>query len=65
MNNPLLLLFYLDSTKKEPRWNFWKYLVNPQGEVVKIWRPEENFDNIKGDVVAMVREIIKKRREDL
>ncbi|XP_073478836.1 probable glutathione peroxidase 8 [Aquarana catesbeiana] len=57
--------FLVDSTKKEPRWNFWKYLVNPQGQVVKIWRPEEHFDSIKGDVVAMVREIIKKKREDL
>ncbi|XP_018423688.1 PREDICTED: probable glutathione peroxidase 8 isoform X3 [Nanorana parkeri] len=57
--------FLVDSTKKEPRWNFWKYLVNPQGQVVKTWRPEEHFESMKGDVAAMVREIIKKRREDL
>ncbi|KAM9331465.1 putative glutathione peroxidase 8 [Gastrophryne carolinensis] len=57
--------FLVDSTKKEPKWNFWKYLVDPQGQVVKIWRPEEGFDNIRGDVADMVREIIKKKREDL
>ncbi|KAM5193817.1 putative glutathione peroxidase 8 [Mantella aurantiaca] len=57
--------FLVDSTKKEPRWNFWKYLVNPQGQVVKIWRPEEHFDNIKGDVAALVRDIIKRKRVDL
>ncbi|XP_075039717.1 putative glutathione peroxidase 8 isoform X1 [Mixophyes fleayi] len=57
--------FLVDSTKKEPKWNFWKYLVNPQGQVVKIWKPEEHIANIKNEVVTIVREIIKKRKEDL
>ncbi|XP_068127838.1 probable glutathione peroxidase 8 [Hyperolius riggenbachi] len=57
--------YLVDSTKKEPRWNFWKYLVNPQGQVVKTWRPEEHSNSLKNEVAAMVREIIKKRKEDL
>ncbi|KAM4810066.1 putative glutathione peroxidase 8 [Rhinophrynus dorsalis] len=57
--------FLVDSTKKEPRWNFWKYLVNTQGQVVKFWRPEETIGSIRHDVAALVREIIMKKKEDL
>ncbi|XP_063818169.1 probable glutathione peroxidase 8 [Pseudophryne corroboree] len=57
--------FLVEATKKEPKWNFWKYLVNPQGQVVKTWRPEEHVADIKTEVVSIVREIIKKRKEDL
>ncbi|KAJ7334981.1 hypothetical protein JRQ81_012922 [Phrynocephalus forsythii] len=54
-----------NSSKKEPRWNFWKYLISPEGKVVKFWRPEEPIENIKPEIAALVREIIVKRREDL
>ncbi|MEE6458224.1 hypothetical protein FKM82_000227 [Ascaphus truei] len=57
--------FLVDSTKKEPRWNFWKYLVNPQGQVVKLWRPEEPIENIRPEIAAIVREIIMKKKVDL
>ncbi|XP_069483376.1 probable glutathione peroxidase 8 [Ambystoma mexicanum] len=57
--------FLTDSTKKEPRWNFWKYLVNPDGQVVKYWKPEEPIESIKPDVAALVRAIIMKKKEDL
>ncbi|XP_029433142.1 probable glutathione peroxidase 8 [Rhinatrema bivittatum] len=57
--------FLTDSTKKEPRWNFWKYLVSPQGQVVNFWRPEEPIENVRQEVEALVREIILKKKEDL
>uniref|UniRef100_A0A5F8GEX7 Glutathione peroxidase n=1 Tax=Monodelphis domestica TaxID=13616 RepID=A0A5F8GEX7_MONDO len=57
--------FLVDSSKKEPRWNFWKYLVNPEGKVVKYWRPEESLEAIRPDVAALVRQIIIKKKEDL
>ncbi|XP_016081946.1 probable glutathione peroxidase 8 isoform X1 [Ornithorhynchus anatinus] len=57
--------YLIDSSKKEPRWNFWKYLVNPEGKVVKFWRPEEPFEIIKPDIAALVRQIIMKKKEDL
>ncbi|XP_020661229.3 putative glutathione peroxidase 8 isoform X1 [Pogona vitticeps] len=57
--------FLVDSTKKEPRWNFWKYLISPEGKVIKFWKPEEPIENIKPDIAALVRQIIVKRREDL
>ncbi|XP_053264285.1 probable glutathione peroxidase 8 [Podarcis raffonei] len=57
--------FLIDSSKAMPRWNFWKYLINPDGKVVKFWRPEEPIESIKPDVAALVRQIILKKREDL
>ncbi|KAM5264859.1 putative glutathione peroxidase 8 isoform 2-T2 [Ctenodactylus gundi] len=57
--------FLVDSSKKEPRWNFWKYLVNPEGQVVKYWRPEEPIEVIKPHIVEHIRQIIIKKKEDL
>ncbi|KAJ7415038.1 putative glutathione peroxidase 8 [Willisornis vidua] len=57
--------FLIDSSKKEPRWNFWKYLVSPEGKVVKFWRPEEPIQSIKPEVASLIRQIIMKKREDL
>ncbi|KAM6468905.1 putative glutathione peroxidase 8 isoform 2-T2 [Liasis olivaceus] len=57
--------FLIDSSKKEPRWNFWKYLISPEGKVVKFLRPEEPIENIKPDIAALIRQIIMKKREDL
>ncbi|XP_007518952.2 probable glutathione peroxidase 8 isoform X2 [Erinaceus europaeus] len=57
--------FLVDSTKKEPRWNFWKYLVNPEGQVVKSWKPEEPIEVIRPEIAALVRQMIIKKKEDL
>ncbi|XP_063152817.1 probable glutathione peroxidase 8 isoform X1 [Candoia aspera] len=57
--------FLIDSSKKEPKWNFWKYLISPEGKVVKFLRPEEPIENIKSDIAALIRQIILKKREDL
>lgn len=57
--------FLVDSSKKEPRWNFWKYLVNPEGQVVKFWRSEEPLEAIRPEVANLVRQLIVKKKEDL
>ncbi|XP_066109654.1 probable glutathione peroxidase 8 [Saccopteryx bilineata] len=57
--------FLVDSSKKEPRWNFWKYLVNPEGHVVKSWRPEEPIEVIRPEIADLIRQMIIKKREDL
>lgn len=46
-------------------WNFWKYLVNPEGQVVKFWRPEEPLEAIRPHVSQMVGQMILKKKEDL
>ncbi|XP_032259403.1 probable glutathione peroxidase 8 isoform X2 [Phoca vitulina] len=57
--------FLVDSSKKEPRWNFWKYLVNPEGQVVKSWRPEEPIEVIRPEIAALIRQMIIRKKEDL
>ncbi|XP_032624915.1 putative glutathione peroxidase 8 isoform X1 [Chelonoidis abingdonii] len=57
--------FLIDSSKKEPRWNFWKYLINPEGKLVKFWTPEEPIENIRPEVASLIRQIIMKKKEDL
>ncbi|XP_031300979.1 probable glutathione peroxidase 8 isoform X2 [Camelus dromedarius] len=57
--------FLVDSSKKEPKWNFWKYLVNPEGQVVKSWRPEEPIEVIRPEIAALIRQMIIKKKEDL
>ncbi|XP_049624107.1 probable glutathione peroxidase 8 isoform X1 [Suncus etruscus] len=57
--------FLVDSSKKEPRWNFWKYLVNPEGQVVKFWKPEEPIEAIRPEIADLVRQMIIKKKEDL
>lgn len=55
----------LDSVQKVPRWNFWKFLVNPEGKVVRYWRTDEPLESIRQEVTALVREIIIKKRVEL
>lgn len=56
--------YLVDTTKMEPRWNFWKYLVNPKGQVVKVWRTEDPMAAIKQNVSELVAKIILKKRDE-
>ncbi|XP_069794799.1 glutathione peroxidase 7 [Narcine bancroftii] len=57
--------YLTDSTGKEPDWNFWKYLVDPNGKVVDAWPPSVSVAEIKPKIVSLVRQLILKRREEL
>ncbi|XP_062307700.1 probable glutathione peroxidase 8 [Osmerus eperlanus] len=57
--------FITDSVQKVPRWNFWKFLVNPEGKVVRFWRPEENILSVREEAVSLVRDIILRKRVEL
>lgn len=62
---PLLPAFYADSVRQLPKWNFWKFLVSAEGQVLKVWKPEEPMEEIRKEVTALVREIILKKRHEL
>lgn len=51
--------------QKIPKWNFWKFLVNPEGKVVRFWKTDEPIESIRQEVTALVREIIIKKRGEL
>ncbi|XP_029534566.1 probable glutathione peroxidase 8 isoform X1 [Oncorhynchus nerka] len=57
--------FITDSVKKVPKWNFWKFLVNPEGQVVRFWKAEEPVDSVRQEAITMVRQIILKKRTEL
>lgn len=57
--------FFSDSVHKVPKWNFWKFLINPEGKVVRFWRTDEPLESIRQEVTALVREIIVKKRVEL
>ncbi|XP_056275793.1 probable glutathione peroxidase 8 [Pseudoliparis swirei] len=57
--------FLTDSVQKTPKWNFWKFLVNPEGRVVRFWRTDEPAESVRREATALVREIILKRRVEL
>ncbi|KAM6173349.1 glutathione peroxidase 7 [Erethizon dorsatum] len=57
---------YLTETSgKEPTWNFWKYLVAPDGKVVGAWDPTVAVEEIRPHIVELVRKLILRKREDL
>ncbi|KAJ8005545.1 hypothetical protein DPEC_G00119060 [Dallia pectoralis] len=57
--------FITDSVKNIPKWNFWKFLVNPEGKVVRYWKGEEPAESVRQEAMTMVREIILKKRAEL
>ncbi|XP_072537274.1 probable glutathione peroxidase 8 [Salminus brasiliensis] len=57
--------YITDSVQRIPKWNFWRFLVNTEGQVVRFWRPEEPMEEIRQEVAALVREIILKKRHEL
>ncbi|GCC26728.1 probable glutathione peroxidase 8-B [Chiloscyllium punctatum] len=56
--------YLIDTTNMEPRWNFWKYLVNPKGQVIKVWRTEDPLPAIKQVVSELVANIILRKRDE-
>ncbi|XP_054836776.1 glutathione peroxidase 7 [Eublepharis macularius] len=57
--------YLVESTGKEPTWNFWKYLVDPTGKVVKAWDSTVTVEEIKPYVTELVRDIILKKKDEL
>ncbi|XP_049735228.1 glutathione peroxidase 7 [Loxodonta africana] len=57
---------YLTETSgKEPTWNFWKYLVAPDGKVAGAWDPTVSVEEIRPQINALVRKLILRKREEL
>lgn len=54
-----------ESSGKEPDWNFWKYLIDVNGEVVDAWGPKVSVKELRPKIAEMVRQIILKKKEEL
>ncbi|XP_077981962.1 glutathione peroxidase 7-like [Glandiceps talaboti] len=53
--------FLTEKTSQEPNWNFWKYLVNPGGEVIRSWGPWISVEETYTEILAAVRKARGKR----
>ncbi|XP_006818548.1 glutathione peroxidase 7-like [Saccoglossus kowalevskii] len=42
-------------SKKEPTWNFWKFLVDHKGHVINSYGPWISVDSIYPEIIAAVR----------
>uniref|UniRef100_A0A4W6CTU5 Glutathione peroxidase n=2 Tax=Lates calcarifer TaxID=8187 RepID=A0A4W6CTU5_LATCA len=57
--------YLVESSGKEPDWNFWKYLIDVNGKVVDAWGPKVSVKEIRPKIAEMVRQIILKKKEEL
>ncbi|XP_051947520.1 glutathione peroxidase 7 [Xyrauchen texanus] len=57
--------YLVETSRKEPTWNFWKYLIDTDGKVVDSWGPTVSVKEIRPQIADMVRKLIIKRKEEL
>uniref|UniRef100_A0A452IK26 Glutathione peroxidase n=1 Tax=Gopherus agassizii TaxID=38772 RepID=A0A452IK26_9SAUR len=57
--------YLIESTGEEPTWNFWKYLVAPNGKVVKAWDSTVTIQEIKPYITELLRKILLKQKDEL
>ncbi|XP_076010556.1 glutathione peroxidase 7 [Genypterus blacodes] len=57
--------YLVESSGKEPDWNFWKYLIDVDGKVVDAWGPKVSVKELRPKITEMVREIILKKKDEL
>ncbi|CAJ1059445.1 glutathione peroxidase 7 [Xyrichtys novacula] len=57
--------YLVESSGKEPDWNFWKYLIDVNGKVVDAWGPKVPVKELRPKIAEMVRQIILKKKEEL
>ena len=46
-----------EETGKTPDWNFWKYLVGDNGQVIKAWGPQVAVEEVIPDVVKEMKKV--------
>ena len=57
--------FILGTSNITPDWNFYKYLVGPDGQVLRVYKPQEGLDALIGDIRREVEDAMYQGREDL
>lgn len=55
----------VETSGKEPDWNFWKYLIDVDGKVVDAWGPQTSVQEIRPKITEMVRKLILKKKTEL
>ncbi|XP_025108957.1 glutathione peroxidase 7-like [Pomacea canaliculata] len=50
--------FLIEQSKKVPQWNFWKYLVSHEGQVLEAWGPWVDPDKLFNTISHAVNDAI-------
>ncbi|KAJ8305471.1 hypothetical protein KUTeg_016016 [Tegillarca granosa] len=58
-NVPPVWKFLIEKSGHAPTWNFWKYLIDGNGQVINAWGPWVSVEQIKADVVKTYQENIE------
>ena len=58
-------VFITEQSKTTPQWNFYKYLINANGQVIGAWGPRVGVDHMRQYIDNAVREakLIQSREE--
>lgn len=57
----LIIIFVIcvvEQSKKVPQWNFWKYLVSHEGQVLEAWGPWVDPDKLFNTISHAVNDAI-------
>jgi glutathione peroxidase len=46
-------MFVLEKTEP-PSWNFWKYLIDPNGKVIQAYSPQINVRQVYPDIKKLL-----------
>lgn len=50
----LMMHFSWTENSEQPTWNFWKYLVDEGGKVVRAWGPWITVEDITQDIIDVI-----------
>lgn len=56
----LVYVFIAEQSSKEPEWNFYKYLVGPDGVVINAWGTKDEIE----EIFAEIQEAAEKAKKD-
>ena len=63
-----IFFFYLNNSGQSsvhPEWNFYKYLIGPDGHVIKAWSTKTSIDDIFDEIKRAVDAVPLKAAEDV
>ena len=63
-----IFFFYLNNSGQSsvhPEWNFYKYLIGPDGHVIKAWSTKTSIDDIFDEIKKAVDAVPLKAAEDV
>nr|CAB3250830.1 gpx7 glutathione peroxidase 7 precursor [Phallusia mammillata] len=55
--------FLKENSGRAPTWNFWKYLLDGEGNVIEVWGPRVSVSSIRPDIIQAIDQLKSTHRE--